>query len=591
MQRQQRRLAAILAADVYGYSRMMGADETSTLKALTDCRALFSKHVDESGGRIVNAPGDSILADFGSVIDAVNCALDIQRCLETRNHTLPEAQRMYFRIGVNLGDVLFDEAGIYGDGVNVAARLESIAEPGGICISDRVFEQCEGRIAAQFQDLGARRLKNIDRPVRAWRWVPGDAAGRPKPQTPPAQRERMAHALPDRPSIAVLPFLTIGAGASKEFFADGLTEDIITELSRFRDLFVIARNSTFVYKGRAVKVQQVAEELGVRYVLEGSVQWAGDAMRITAQLVDALSGAHVWAEKYDRSVADAFGVRDEVTADIVAHLSGYHGELVKAEKRRSHKVDTNSMAAYEGYLRGIELKHRFTKETNLEARALLERVTTIDAQFARAYLAQAWTWLFDVWWGWGEDPGASLARARELAEKAAVLDDLDAEVHWLLAEICFIYGEYERTVTEYGRALELNPNLADVYANWGLTQCRLGEPEQGVRDLQRAMRLNPNHPDWYTQFLGCAQYLARQYDEAIRTLRRVKNHSPNTRLYLAASHARLAELDEARAQVAEAQKIALGITWERFARSEIFRREGDRRHLAEGVLLAGLAER
>lgn len=584
----ERRLAAIVVADVHGYSRMMGEDEARTLEALTNSRALFAERVSRFGGRIVNAPGDSILAEFRSVVEAANCALDLQRALEARNAALVESERMQFRIGVNLGDVLADESGIYGDGVNVAARLEGIADPGGICISDSVFQHCEGRVAAQFQDLGPQSLKNIDKPVRAWRWIPG---GTPPPKIQPARRERMAYTLPDRPSIAVLPFATIGADSSKEFFADGLTEDITTELSRFRDLFVIARNSVFVYKGRAVRVQQAAEELGVRYVLEGSVQWSADSMRITAQLIDALSGGHVWAEKYDRRVVDAFGVRDEVTADIVAHLSGYHGELVKAEKRRSRRVDTNSMAAYEGYLRGIELKHRFTKETNLDARALLLRVATLDPDFARAYIAQAWTWLFDVWWGWGDDPEASLAQAQALAEKAAELDDLDAEVHWLLAEIHLIRREFERTEAEYRRALQLNPNLADIRANWGFTQCRLGKPERGVSDLRRAMRLNPNHPDWYTHFLGCAQYLARQYEEAVRTLHCVKSHSPNTRLYLAASHARLGQLAEASTQVKEALKMIPDASCERFSRGEIFRRDDDRHHLCEALLMAGLRER
>lgn len=394
---------------------------------------------------------------------------------------------------------------------------------------------------------------------------------------------------PDRPSIAVLPFETPG-DPERGAFADGLVEDLITGLSRCRDLFVIARNSTFVYKDSPVDITTVAAKLGVRYVLEGSVRWSGDRARITAQLIDGSTGGHLWAEKYDRDVEDVFGVVDEITDDIVAQLSGYHGVLVLTEKKRTVAQDPGSLGDYEAYMRGLELKHRFMPETNVEARQTLLKVLEHRPAFARAHVALAWTWLFEVWWGWTETPEVSLAEAWQAAKRAAELDDLDAEVHWLLGELHMAQGEYERTEAEYRRAIDLNPSLADVHANWASTANRLGLAEEGVESMELGMKLNPNHPVWYAWFHGSSLYGAHRYEEAVRALEAAVVHTVVSRLYLAAALHRLGRNDEARLPLAAARDEVPEISIAMLEQIEAYRDPAGQAHLSEPLRSLGLPE-
>ncbi|MFQ5896697.1 MAG: adenylate/guanylate cyclase domain-containing protein [Candidatus Methylomirabilia bacterium] len=636
----ERKLTAILSADVKGYSRLMGEDEVATIRTLTAYREVMASLIQLHRGRVIDMPGDNLLAEFASVVDAVQCAVEIQQALKSWNAELPDRRKMEFRIGINLGDVVVEGERIYGDGVNIAARVEGLAEGGGVCISRTAFDQVKNKLALGYEFLGEHTVKNIAEPVRVyrvlmepeaagrvigetrppitrmvladvrarpWRWA-ALAAGAvlalagasgviwsfylrgPAPWTEVASEEKMAFPLPDKPSIAVLPFDNLSGDPKQDYLADGLTEDLITDLSRFRELFVIARNSTFTYKGRPVKVQQVAEDLGVRYILEGSVQRSADRVRITAQLVDAISGEHVWAERYDRDISDIFAVQDEVAEKIVGNLAGYHGKLTKAEKRRARKERTTDLKVYETYLLGIEYKHRFTKENNLIAQELLNKAIALDPEYARAYTALGWTYLFEVWWGWSDAPGQSLKQAFQAAQKAVLLDDSDAECHWLLADLYVVTRQFEKAVTEFNRALELNPNMADVLANWGAVMARLGRAEEGVETIKKAMRLNPNYPQWYPQFLGGAMYAARRYEEAVAVLKRVKQHVRTSRAYFAASYAQLGRIEEARAEVAETLKLDPNATVQIVSNIEYYKNPADRDHFEEGVRKAGLPD-
>jgi adenylate cyclase len=579
-----RKLAAILSADVAGYSRLMGDDEEATVRTLTAYREVFTNLIQQHKGRVIDSPGDNLLVEFASVLDAVQCAVAVQKEIKARNDDFPENRKMQFRIGINLGDVIQEEGRIYGDGVNIAARLEAMAQPGGITISGDVFRQVDGKIDLALEELGEQKVKNIQKPVQVYRVEHGPG----KNQLPAA--DRAALELPVKASIAVLPFDNMSGDPKQDFLADGLTEDIITDLSRFRDLFVIARNSTFTYKGKPVKVQEVAEELKVRFVLEGSIQRSGDRVRITAQLIDATTGEHVWADRYDRNISDIFVLQDEVTEKIVGNLSGYHGKLTRVEKLRAKKKGSANLKVYETYLQGIEHKHRFTPENNLIARQLLEKAIGLDPDYARAYIALAWTYLFEVWWGWTDNPQQALEQAFEAAHKAATLDEWDAECHWVMADLCAITSQFEKAVAEYNRALELNPNFADVLADWGMFQARLGRAKESLETIRKAMRLNPNYPDWYTQFLGGATYAARQYEEAISVLKMVKQHTRVSRAYLAASYAQLGRMKEASAEAAETLKLDPHTGVSSISNVEYYTETADRDHFEAGMRKAGLPE-
>jgi adenylate cyclase len=462
----ERKLTAILAADVAGYSRLMSADEVGTARALREHRAALDPIVAQHGGRIVKTTGDGVLLEFPSIVTAVECALAVQDVIAARNAAAPSDRQMLFRIGINLGDVLIDGEDILGDGVNIAARLESIAEPGSICLSDDAYRQVQGKVSAQFIDGGERQLKNITRPVRVYRVLPAGAPDKTRP----------ALAVPDKPSIAVLPFDNMSGASEDIYFADGIAEDIITELSRYPDLFIVARNSSFTYRGKAVRVGDVARALGVRYVLEGSVRRAGNRVRINAQLIDATNGNHLWAQRYDRDLEDLFSVQDEVTHSIVAVLP----ERVQAAAfERASRKTSSSLDSYDHLLRGKYCHHLETPEANGEAESHFDRSINLDPSFASAYawkactLGQAWNNEFRP-----RTPELFQGMVR-LVERAASLDENDTECHRIMCRIALIQAKFAKSEYHSERALTLNPNDPRLVVQRGINLTFLVNPRGG----------------------------------------------------------------------------------------------------------------
>jgi len=561
-ERASRKLTAILSADVKGYSRLMGEDEEATIRTLTAYREVMANLIQKHRGRVVDSPGDNVLAEFKSVVDAVRCAVEIQEELKARNAELLENRKMEFRIGVNLGDVIEEGEQIYGDGVNIAARVEGLAEGGGISISGTVYDHIENKLALGYESLGEHTVKNIKKPVRVYRVLmePGAPAEvrrekRPGPRrwqwaalavlavlvlgaaavviwnfylrpVPPVEElavepirsvEELAVEpirsleLPDKPSIAVLPFVNMSGDPEQEYFSDGITEDLITDLSKISGLFVIARNSVFVYKEKAVKIAEVGRELGVRYVLEGSVRKANDRVRITAQLVDANTGGHLWAERYDRDLKDIFALQDEVTQKIVAALAV---KLTEDEQERLVRKGTDSLEAYDFTLRGWDYFFRLTMEANAQAREMFERAIDLAPQYALGHSALGWTYWTEWSFGWSQDP-QSLERAFELAQRAASLDDSLSEAHSLLGKVHLWKKRHELAIAELEKAIALNPNYADGLTGLGEVLYFAGRPEEAIALVKKAMRLNPRYPVWYLHNLGHAYFLAGRYEEAI----------------------------------------------------------------------------
>src|SRR5690606_33592571 len=452
-------------------------------------------------GRVIKTAGDGMLVEFSSVAEAVACAVEIQRRMARRNADVAPGHAIRFRVGINLGDVISEDQDIFGDGVNVAARLQECAEPGGICVSGAVRDQVGDRLGVAFEDLGEQRIKNISRPIRAFR-VRLDEPASAAPG--PGGRARAPFGtVSDKPSIAVLPFVNMSGDPEQEFFADGLTEDIITALSRFRELFVISRNSAFVYKNRPVRIQDVAAEFGVQYVVEGSVRKAGRRVRVTVQLIAAEPDRHVWAERYDRELEDIFAIQDEVTAAIVATLPG---RVEAASHDRVGRKPTDNLAAYECVLAGKILHHRSTPEDNAEATRLLERAIALDPKYAHAHawlacvLGQAWTH------GWCADRDATWGRVVEELQTALALDENDSDVHRILGAVNLVHGDHERAMYHQERALGLNPNNDLIVVQQGEFLTWLGRPEEGIEWIRRAMRLNPYHPERYWSHLGRAYF-------------------------------------------------------------------------------------
>jgi len=596
----ERRLAAILAADVAGYSRLMEADEEATVRRLGACREVIDRLVANHGGRVFGSAGDSVVAEFPSPVEAVRCAVDIQRELETLNADLPEARRMRLRIGVNLGDVIVEGDNLLGDGVNIAARLESLAEAGGICLSGSVFDQIKKRLDLGYEDLGEHAVKNIAEPVRvyrvltapgaagrivgetrrakpAWKGVAGAAAVvllvavaaavtwlRPwEPAVEPASVERMAFPLPEKPSIAVLPFDNLSGDAGQDHVADGLTEDIITALSQVSSLFVIARNSTFVYKGKPVKVQRVAEDLGVRYVLEGSVRTSGDRIRITAQLIEALTGNHLWAERYDRNMTELFALQDEITEHIVTALQI---KLTEGEQMRVHRKHTRSLEAWNLLGRGVKHFNRLNKTDNATARQWFDKAIEVDRGYALAYALLAWTHWHDAFHGWSENRELSLEHASFLAEKARALDDALPDVYALQGAIHLFRREYDEAIEAGERAVALNPNHATNTALLALSLQNVGRPKEAIRAYKTAMRLSPYYPAWFLEVLGFAYVAARLPDEALVAFEKHLDrkpsaaHAAHAHIGRAFAYHALGQDDEARAEVAKALEADAGIS-------------------------------
>jgi len=534
----KRKLTAILSADVKGYSRLMGEDEEWTVRILKGYKDVMGNLIQQHLGRVVDATGDNLMAEFASVVDAVQCAVEIQQVLRAKNALLPENRRMEFRIGINLGDVIEEEGRIYGDGVNIAARLEGLAEAGGICISGSAYEQIENKLPLRYDYLGEHEVKNIARPVRVYKaQIEPEAASsklsrekkpvgkrlskaalaiiavvviagavilyqfvlRPSPsKTEVASKQKMAFPLPDQPSIAVLPFVNMSEDPKQEFLCDGMTEAIITALSKVPRMFVIARNSTFTYKGKPVKVKQVSEELGVRYVLEGSLQRSGDRVRITAQLIDALTGNHLWAERYDRDLKDIFALQDEITIKI---LNGVRVKLTMGgEVSMSQKYAEKYYRGKQGldcYLKLMEASgysQRFNIQDNNMARRMIEEAIAMCPENPIGYLSLGWVCHNDYFLGNTKSPQETLEKGIELAQKALAMDDSLAGPHGLLCALYTAKREYDKAIAEGERGVTLNPGGTSELLNYAASLCYAGRPEEAIQLFQKAIRLNPFNP-------------------------------------------------------------------------------------------------
>jgi len=677
----KRKLTAILSADVKGYSRLMGEDEKGTVRTLNAYKEVMTNLIEQHRGRVVDAPGDNVLAEFGSVVDAVECAVEIQKELKTRNAEVPQNRRMEFRIGVNLGDVIEDGEQILGDGVNIAARLESLSEAGGICISGTAYDHVENKLSLGYQYLGEQTVKNIAKPVRVYRvLMEPEAAGKvigekkAKPRqwqraavglvtvliiivaavvvwkiyTPPApkqevaskektttplpekpsatiptaptpsvetapkekvtpalpekvtkpappsvpkmevaSKEKMAFPLPDKPSIAVLPFVNMSEDPKQEFFVDGMTEEIITALSKGPNLFVIASNSTFTYKGKAVKVKQVSEELGVRYVLEGSVQRSGDRIRVNAQLIDALKGHHLWAERYDRDVKDIFAIQDEITMKIITALQVKltSGEMIHVLAKGAKNID-----AFTKYLQAVDLWTRLTKESNAQAKKLLEEAVALDPEYPGPYIGLAKTYGMDVFLGTTQSREQSLARAFEFAQKAISLDNTNGAAYSVLSWLYATKKQYEKAIAESERAISLNPNSAESYMRLGLVLAYAGRGEEGIPYMQNALRLNPFPSCNYFSNLTIIYCESGHYEKAIEAAKKTLQCEPNTPIpytTLVISYIRLGREEEAR--VAAAQILRINPKWslDRYAKNAPYTQPQVERNI-EDLRKAGL---
>jgi len=582
--RVERRLAAIVAADVVGYSRLMEVDEEGTLARLRTIRLeLIDPAIAKCRGRVIKTTGDGMMVEFQSVTEALRCAVDFQERMARRNRDMPASRALLYRIGVNLGDVIVEDNDIFGDGVNVAARLESMAEPGSICISAAVRDQVGDRLDVGYVDLGEQRVKNINRPIRVFKVLLGGQASNESRSVP--DRSPTPQAGAKRPSIAVLPFVNMSGDPAQEFFADGLTEDIITELSRFRQLLVISRNAVFVHKGKPVKAQQIAREFGVDYIAEGSVRKAADRVRVTVQLIDGETETHLWAERYDRKLEDIFAIQDEVTSSIAATL---FGRVEAARHDRVQRQTTENMAAYEHVLAGKVLHHRSNRECNADALRHLNRAIALDPNYAHAHAWKACVvgqaWLHD----WCENRPASEQMIVDELQTALSLDDNDADVHRILAALKLNFNEHDKAAYHQERALSLNPNSDLIVVQQGEVLTWLGRPEEGIEWVRRAMRLNPYHPERFWSHLGRAQYTARAYADAIESFSKMTAPDYTHHAFLAASSAQLGDRTAAGAHAREVLQREPAFTAQSFLDTLHYRRPSDGDHLRQGLVKAGL---
>jgi len=573
-QRTQRRLAAIMAADVVGYSHLMGHDEERAHAAFRTCHAVIKEIVTNHRGRIFGGAGDSIMVEFASPVEAVRAGVDIQHRLTEQILDLPNDLPMQFRIGINLGDVMADRGELFGDGVNIAARLQALADPGGLCISESVYQLVESKLELAFDDLGAHELKNITKPVRMFRvLLPASAA--------PIRTATSEGST--KPSIAVLPFTNMSNDPEQEVFVDGMTEDLITELSRTAGLFVIARHSTFAYKGKAEDVRRIARDLGVRYLVEGSARLAAGRVRISVQLIDALGGDHLWAERFDRSLQDVFAVQDEVTGKIVEALVG----------RLSPPPARNRPANLEVYELCVRGRVLFGESPALarEARLLLRRAIGLDPGYAEAHRWLAVN-LWEAWTNWDEPMKPNRDMSVELAEKAVALDPNDAGNHWVFGHVLGYERRWPESDAEFAAAFRLNPNIADAWAMQSDLIVMSGRLADAVEHVQRALRLNPHPPHWYYWMLGHAQYALRQYDRAAETLRKEETYRAGSRRILAATLAQLGQLDEARREAELFMIHNPHFTISQWVATRPFRDESMRvrDHFVDGYRKAGLPE-
>jgi adenylate cyclase len=582
-ERINRKLAAILAADVVGYSRLMAADEAGTLAALKQHRqTVFEPAVAAHQGRIVKLIGDGTIVEFASVVDAVNCALSVQRPGELRDESQP---KIILRIGINLGDVIIEGDDIYGDGVNIAARLEPAAEPGGICISSIVNESIGNRIDVRFQDSGQINVKNIDRPIRIWRWHPDTVNAT-------VTNGRQSNTVNHQPhtAIAILPFTNMSGDSEQEYFSDGISEDIITDLSKIADLTVIARNSSFTYKGRSVDVRTIGRELGVQSVLEGSIRRSGNRVRITAQLIDATSGGHLWADRYDRDLTDIFEVQDDVTRRIVEALKV---TLSPGEKERLAETKTSNLAAYDYLLRGREfmLGKEKSRETFEQAITYFKRALEHDPNYSQAYACLGFAHIFDYQNRWTDDPDSSLPLAEQYARAALEKDPNEPLARCVSAMSASFAKDLDRAKSEIDLALSLNPNLALAHNLSGTNRIYAGQPLEAIPKIEYAMRLDPALSPQFLHFLGMAYLLAGKYETAAALLRQRIVLAPRTdfsRALLASALGHLGEFEEARRVWGELREINPSYTFVEHVGRQPFRREDDVARIAEGLRNAQL---
>ncbi len=625
----KRKLSAIFSADVAGYSRLMAEDEAATVETITTYREIMGGLIRQHRGRVVDSPGDNILAEFASVVDAVQCAVAVQKEFQARNVELPENRRMEFRIGINLGDVIEEEDRIYGDGVNIAARLEALADPGGICVSKTAFDHIETKLPLGYEYLGEQNVKNIPRPVGTYRvlmeprvTVAGEVekgktvpVGRRKailaggvalilvviagliwnfyfrpPPMEPASVEKMAFPLPDKPSIAVLPFVNMSDDPKQEFFSDGITEDIITALSKTPKMFVIARNSTFTYKGKPVKVKQVAEELGVRYVLEGSVRKAEDRVRITAQLIDALTGHHLWAERYDRDLKDIFALQDEITMKVINALQV---ELTEGEHARLWGKGTDNLQAYLKSLQAREFYLTQSREGNDLARRTAEEAIALDPEYAPPYHVLSITHFMDILFRTTKSPKQSMTRAVELIQKAIALDDSYALAHGWLGYLYVFLRKYEKGIMETQKGIALDPNGAHGYLYLCMVLRFAGRFEEAVQAIEKAIRLNPFPPNTYFRMACGTYFFVGRYEEAIEAGKKAVTVAPNdyiAHMLLSAAYSLAGRQEEARIAAKEVLRLNPKFSVVFMEKTLPFKNQADKEHVIGAMRKAGLPE-
>lgn len=624
----KRRLAAILSMDVVGYARLMRRDETGTLAALKAHRSeVIEPKAAQYGGTTIKLMGDGALLEFSSAVDAVRFAVDVQLAMRERNRELGAEDRIAFRIGLNVGDVIAEEGDIHGDGVNVAARIESLAPQGGICIHATVRDQIRDKLDLDLDDLGDIGVKNIDRPIRVFEVVLNDkaaaltteaVAGRPRrhrrgravavmaalilvaglaglwwlraaPDFEPVRAQDMEHPLPDRPSIAVLAFDDLSQGDDRDYLSDAISEEVINKLSRFSEFFVIARSSSFFYRDTATDVRDIATELGVRYLLEGSQQKAGNRIRVSVQLIDATAGNYIWSESYDRDLEDIFAVQEDIARTIAATLAQ---NVNLAEFDRLLRQPTDSLTAFELVNRSRAERLTWTAEGHEQAKILAEKALEIDPNYAEAYFSIAWVHINCFRWGWcGDRPRAeALDRAEEAARKAVELNPFSHLAHWVLANVTMQRGHIEQAVAEYDRAIALNVNAASVLADSIEPLVYLGRAEEAVRRAKAAIRLSPHHPDWYLWSLGWAQYFAEDYDGGLASLQAMSNRPNMANRTLAALYVRLGRVEEARATIKAFLAEEPGYTAEkqRWSLSGKFVDPGDEDRFIADLRAAGL---
>ncbi len=620
-----RALTSKKTADMVGYSRLMEADETGTIKRQKTHRpGLIDPTIEQYHGRIVKTTGDGMLVEFASVVDAVQCAVVIQRAMAEREADIPEDWRIQYRIGINLGDVVIEEDDIFGDGVNIAARLEQIAEPGGVCISGTAYDHLKSNIEVGYESLGELQVKNIQHPVRVYRlltdpeqagtvieekrrgigkrvWmaaavlliaviVGGTWWWSQQPDFEPADSKKFAFKIPDKPSIAVLPFNNMSGDTKQEYFVDGMTEDLITDLSQVSGLLIIARNSVFTYKNQTVKVQQVAQELGVRYVLEGSVRRAGNRVRINAQLVDTIGGHHIWAQRYDREIKDVFALQDEVTQEIVSALAI---RLTTDEAERLSQSEKTSPEAYDRLLRGLELLRRYTPASIIQGRRMFEQAIEIDPNYARAYANVAFAYAQGVASGDGAHRESNLEMALKFAKEAQALNPEVQQVHFSFSVVYRQLGRVEESLAAINRALEIKPNYADGFVQLAVVLLTMGRYQEGLEAIQKAVRLNPRQAFFYTEVTGRAHFALGDYKAAATAYKKALKRNPDfslARRGLAASYAHLGRIEDAEWEVEEilAQLPGFNLSNER-RRNPYPKGDGMDRYIA-GLRKAGVPE-